>query len=215
MEYYYPMMVDLTDRWCLIVGGGMVAERKASSLLQVGANVLIVSPTITPFLQMRVGQTRITWRQRSYQTRDGKNCVLVIAATNQWRVNRLVYQDAKVRGQWINVVDQPELCNFTVPSTIHRGKLRICVSTHGASPMLAKRIRRELEARYGQEYELYLDLMQEMRSRLQREVKDSRLRYQLLKELTADRWIDDCRTDPDKVREWMHQWIDRHMAVKV
>jgi precorrin-2 dehydrogenase / sirohydrochlorin ferrochelatase len=214
MRHYYAMMVDLSGCACLIIGGGAVAERKASSLLQAGAKVVIVSPTVTPLLEGWAEQGRVEWRPRSYRTEDGKNCALVIAATNHLKINRLIYQDAKARGQWINVVDQPELCNFAVPATIPRGKLQISVSTGGASPMLAKKIRRELEGKYGKEYELYLDLMQEVRYRLQQEVKDLRLRYHLFKELTSDRWIDHCRTHPEQVREWIWQWIDQHMAVR-
>jgi precorrin-2 dehydrogenase/sirohydrochlorin ferrochelatase len=214
MNQYYAMMVDLTSRRCLVVGGGPVAERKAVSLVKAGADVVVVSPTATPPLKQMALLGQIEWLRRSYRPEDGENCFLVIAATNDERVNRAVYQDAKKRGQWINVVDQPALCNFTVPSTVQRGKLTIAISTSGASPSLAKKIRRELERTYGDEYSLFLDLMQEIRGLIQREVPDAHVRYQLMKELVSDTWIEHCRTNPDGVRDLMLQWIDRQISVQ-
>ncbi|SEN01112.1 precorrin-2 dehydrogenase/sirohydrochlorin ferrochelatase family protein [Lihuaxuella thermophila] len=214
MRQYYAMMVDLTSRRCLVVGGGPVAERKTVSLVNAGAEVVVVSPTATPRLKQMALLGQIDWLSRSYRSEDGEHCFLVIAATNDQRVNRTVYQDAKKRGQWVNVVDQPALCNFTVPSTVQRGKLTIAVSTSGASPSLSKKIRRELEQTYGDEYALFLELMQEIRSLIQRQVPDAHLRYQLMKELVSDRWIEQCRTNPHGVRELMLRWIDQQISVQ-
>lgn len=207
MKQYYAMMVDLTSRRCLVVGGGPVAERKVSSLLEAGARVVLVSPTATPQLEQLALMGEISWNPRPYRSGDGKDCVLVIAATDVAQVNEQVYRDATARGQWINVVDQPSLCNFTVPSTVRRGKLQISISTSGASPALAKKIREELELEYGDEYAFFLDLMQEMRGFIQRNIKEPKIRYQVMKDLASDFWIEHCRTNPANVRDLMLQWI--------
>jgi precorrin-2 dehydrogenase / sirohydrochlorin ferrochelatase len=210
----YPMMVDLRGRRVLVVGGGQVAERKISSLLTANAEVVVISPTATPVIWSFVKEKRILLHQRSYQSLDGAGCFLVIAATNRPLVNQQVYDDAKGRAQWINVVDQPSLCNFTVPSVVKRGKLTISISTEGSSPALAKQIRQELENKYGHEYELLLELTQEIRLRLQWEIDDPKIRYQLMKELVSDHWIQVCRLRPSSARQEMLDWLGQHVKEK-
>jgi precorrin-2 dehydrogenase/sirohydrochlorin ferrochelatase len=214
MKPLYAMMVDITGRRCLVVGGGAVAERKAASLLEAGALVKVVSPSATSLIQKWALLGRIEWKNRPYTKADGIGCFLVIAATDNKQVNQVVYRDAKARGQWINVVDQPELCNFTVPSTVKRGPLQIAISTGGASPSLAKKIRQDLEESFGEEYEIYLRLLQEMREKIRAEVKDPKLRYTLMKELVSDEWLIDCRLDPEGVREKMYGFIQSHTSVQ-
>ncbi len=214
MAHSYPMMVDLEGHQVLVVGGGKVAERKISSLLTANAKVTVVSPSSTSTIWSYAKQKQIQLYQRNYQSSDGTGCFLVIAATNEPQVNQQVYQDAKAQGQWINVVDQPSLCNFTMPSIIKRGKLMITISTDGASPALAKQVRQELETKYGYEYELLLELTQEIRHRLQWEVDDSKLRYQLLKELVSDHWIRVCRLRPESARDEMLTWLEQQITLK-
>lgn len=214
MAHSYPMMVDLDNHQVLVVGGGKVAERKINSLLAANAKVKVVSPSTTSTIRSYAKQNQIQLFKRHYQTSDGTDCFLVIAATNDSKVNEHVYADAKSRGQWINVVDQPSLCNFTVPSVVKRGKLMITISTEGASPALAKQVRQELETKYGHEYELLLELTQEVRHRLQWEVDDSKLRYDLLKELVSDHWIHVCRLRPESARDEMLTWLEQQITLK-
>jgi precorrin-2 dehydrogenase/sirohydrochlorin ferrochelatase len=208
------MMVDLNERNILVVGGGKVAERKIKSLLPTGAHITVVSPTITEEIRRYAKQKRIRLQLRNYQTEDGAECFLVIAATNQALVNLQIYEDAQKRKQWVNVVDQPSLCNFTVPSVFKRGKLTISVSTEGASPSLAKQIRHDLESRYGDEYELLLELSQELRSRIQWEIDDPKMRYQLMKDIVSDKWIEVCRLRPNLARQEMFTWLEDQIKVK-
>jgi precorrin-2 dehydrogenase/sirohydrochlorin ferrochelatase len=208
-QHLYPMMIDLTGRRCLVVGGGTVAERKVVSLLAGGGDVVVVSPSFTPGLLERYRAGEIECRFRPYRREDGEGCFLVIAATNNEAVNRQVYEDARAREQWVNVVDRPDLCNFIVPSAVRRGKLTIAVSTAGASPSLAKAIRQRLESEYGPEYEVFLDLLVEMRKRIQSEVDDTRLRYRLMAQLVQDHWIRLCKDDPERARRRMEEWVDR------
>ncbi|WP_028778954.1 precorrin-2 dehydrogenase/sirohydrochlorin ferrochelatase family protein [Shimazuella kribbensis] len=214
MAHSYPMMVNLHKRNVLVVGGGKVAERKVLSLLSTGAKINIVSPTITDGIRLYAKQRRIHLQLRDYQSIDGEGCFLVIAATNQPFVNLQVYEDALKRNQWVNVVDQPSLCNFTVPSVFKRGKLMITVSTEGASPSLSKQIRRELESRYGDEYELLLEITQELRSRLQWEIPDPKIRYHLMKELVDEHWIEICRLRPQTARIEMTNWLEEQMKMR-
>lgn len=208
MRQPYAMMIDLRGKPCLVVGGGKVAGRKVKTLIDAGAHVKVVSPAITPMIKYWALSRKVEWFARPYQQEDGAGQFLVVAATDDPGVNRTVYCHAKMRDQWINVVDQPGLCNFTIPAVLTRGKLQIAISTQGASPSVAKKIRRELEDAYGEEYELYLDLVQEMRQKIQAQVTEKRIRYQLYKELASDRWIEACRRNPDGVHREMAEWLE-------
>ncbi|MBA4602697.1 precorrin-2 dehydrogenase/sirohydrochlorin ferrochelatase family protein [Thermoactinomyces mirandus] len=209
MTQRYAMMVNLKGRPCLVVGGGKVAERKAGSLIGSGACVKLVSPSATPRIKKWALSGKIEWINRVYRKEDNDNQFLIIAATNDKNVNRQVHQAAILRNQWINVVDQPELCNFMVPSTVRRGNLQIHISTNGACPAVAQKIRQDLEEIYGTEYELYLDLMQEMRKIMRKKVADVCLRRQLLKELLSEQWVDLCRKESAEAREKMLNWLEK------
>lgn len=214
MAHSYPMMVDLQDRNVLVVGGGRVAERKIRSLLPTGANIMVVSPTITDKIRLLAKQKKIRLQLRKYRSPDCDDCFFIIAATNQAFVNLQVYEDAQRRNQWINVVDQPSLCNFTVPSVFKRGKLTISVSTEGASPSLAKHIRHDLESQFGDEYALLLEITQEVRAKLQWEIDNPQTRYQLMKELVDDKWIEVCRLRPQSARAEMLDWVGTQIHMK-
>lgn len=209
MGCLYAMMVDLTGKACLVVGGGRVGERKVAALLETGAKVTVVSPFVTVGLQEWIAQGRITHVPRVFQKDDGWAAVLVIAATDSREVNEWVYAQAVARDQWINVVDQPQLCNFTVPSLVRRGQLQIAISTGGASPSLAKKIRHQLEEEIGDEYGLYIELLHRCRLKIQQRVTDMHQRRQLLKELTSDMWLERCRTHPLTVQNLMEEWVER------
>ena len=140
------MFVDVEGRRCLVVGGGPVATEKVEKLLEHGAVVRLVSPETTDSLAAMVASGAVAeHRARAYAPEDLDGCFLVIAATNLDAVNRMVWQDAEARNLLCNVVDVPPLCNFIVPSIVRRGELALAISTGGASPVVAKHIRRELE----------------------------------------------------------------------
>ncbi|SHJ04716.1 precorrin-2 dehydrogenase [Geosporobacter subterraneus DSM 17957] len=179
MKKYYPIMIDLEDKCCTIIGGGKVAERKAISLLEYKAKVRIVGPRLTSILAKLAEDKQILWVSRPYQWGDLDNSCLVYVATNDSDVNRLCYQEARQRGVPINIVDSPHLCDFIVPASIQRGDLSVMVSTNGKSPMLSRRIREELEKRYGQEYEEFVDLLGELRERVLNEIEDIEKRRQI------------------------------------
>jgi precorrin-2 dehydrogenase / sirohydrochlorin ferrochelatase len=160
---YYPINVDLRGKRCLVVGGGDVAERKVGSLLACGASVLVVSPEVTDGLRQLAGDGKIDLKVRSFDAEDMASVFLVVASTDDAGVNSDVSRLARQGGKLVNVVDDPALCNFIVPATVTRGDLQISVSTGGSSPALAKRIRKDLESRYGAEYGVFVHLLGEIR----------------------------------------------------
>jgi len=160
---YYPICLRIADRPCLVIGGGPIAEQKVRSLLDADANVTVVSPELTAVLTDLAGAGRIVHIARGYRRGDLVGMTLVYAATDNEELHAQVAQDAHDAGVLVNVVDRPRLCDFIVPSIVARGDLLLAVSTSGASPALAKRIRRELEASFGPEYALALTVLKRLR----------------------------------------------------
>jgi precorrin-2 dehydrogenase/sirohydrochlorin ferrochelatase len=145
---YYMACLDLEGRSCLVVGGGTVALEKAKGLLECGAAVTVVAPQIEAELEV----LPVRWRRKRYDTADLDGSFLVVAATSSRSVNRRVFQDAEARSLLCNVFDTPELCSVILPAVFRRDPIAIAVSTGGASPALAKRLRDELGARIGEQH---------------------------------------------------------------
>lgn len=160
---HYPINLNLSGETCLVVGGGAVAERKVESLLEYGAAVRVVSPELTPSLSRRASEGEIEHIESEYAPEHLDGAPLVIGATDDRSVNRRIYSDARARGMLVNIVDDPELCTFYVPASVRRGDLVISVSTSGKSPSMARRLREEIEERYGPEYGVLADLMGSLR----------------------------------------------------
>ncbi len=177
---HYPVELVLAGRRCLIAGGGVVAARKARALLRCGARLLVVSPRCVAELERLAATGRITVRRRQFRADDLRGTALAIAATDDRAVNEAVSRHARRRGVWVNVVDAPALCTVIAPAVMRRGPLTIAVSTSGASPATAKRIRRELERRYGPEYAPYLRLLRAARAVIRSQVADRRRREALV-----------------------------------
>ncbi|MCL4459954.1 MAG: bifunctional precorrin-2 dehydrogenase/sirohydrochlorin ferrochelatase [Chloroflexi bacterium] len=166
MPDWYPIYLNLKQKRCVVVGGGGVAERKVNALLSCGAEVTVISPTLSPGLQELAAKGQIRAITRSYQREDLEGAVLAIAATNRAGINAAIRQDARSFGVLVNVVDDPSLCDFIVPAVIHRGDLTICISTGGRSPALARMAREGLEQSIGPEYGHLLTLLAKVRQEL-------------------------------------------------
>ena len=182
-RFSYPIFLDLAGKRCVVVGGGKVAERKCLTLLRTGAEVTVVSPALTKRLSAYQEKGLIEHKPREYRKSDLRSAVLVIAATDSEAVNRRVSRDAMAQHTPVNVVDQPSLCTFIVPSVVRRGPLSIAISTGGASPAMAKAIRKELEGLYGPEFSRFLRLLKDIRSKAMREIPDKKERERFLKGL--------------------------------
>ena len=172
MPNYYPMMVDLTGRRCLVVGGGRVAERKVALLLDCGAAVEVVSPVTTLKLTTLASAGTIRLTRRAVCPDDLTGAFLIFVATDDPVVNHTVAVQAREAGGLVNVADAPDACTFQVPSAVRRGDLTIAISTGGGSPALAKRLRQRIEATIGPEYEAFLAALRELRALAREAVLD-------------------------------------------
>jgi precorrin-2 dehydrogenase/sirohydrochlorin ferrochelatase len=148
----YMIAVKLKGRRCLVVGGGEVGLEKVDGLLLCDANVHLVAPEIIPELARYAAEGSITWDKREFHDGDLDETFLAIAATNDTDVNIAVSDGAERRAMLVNVVDVPPLCNFILPAIVRSGPLAIAISTAGASPALAKRMKREIAEAYGETY---------------------------------------------------------------
>ena len=141
MPDYYPAYLNLAGKRCVIFGGGTVAQGKIAALRQAGVRITIISPDVTPGIQRAAQRGDVEWLQRKYQPGDLEGAFIAIAATNVWYVNREIYEEAERRGVLLNVVDDPDLCTFIAPSIVKREPVTLAISTGGASPALARKMR--------------------------------------------------------------------------
>jgi precorrin-2 dehydrogenase/sirohydrochlorin ferrochelatase len=163
MMSFYPICLDLEKKACIVVGGGRVAERKVLGLLACSAQVTVISPELTEELLFQHAEGNIQWIDREYQPGDIKDGFLVIAATDDEETQKQVHEEAASNNLLLNVADVPHRCNFILPATAKQGDLAISISTAGKSPALARKIRMELEKRYGPEYRILVDILGEIR----------------------------------------------------
>ena len=163
---YYPLYLNIADKRCVVVGGGDVAARKVERLLSCGARVTVIGRKLSPALDVLKKNGRLEHVESDYRKEHLRGAFLVIGATDSPEVNERVYRDSKEEGILVNVVDDPGLCDFILPSLMERGDLSIAVSTGGKSPALARKIRQELESIYGPEYEVLLGIMCALREKV-------------------------------------------------
>jgi precorrin-2 dehydrogenase/sirohydrochlorin ferrochelatase len=188
MPRYYPAFLDLRGKLAVVVGGGEVAERKVGPLILCGARVRVISPRVSPELSRLGGSVEVV--ARPYRAGDLEGAALVFAATDDQAVNAAVVSDARKKGALANAADAPDLCDFVVPSLVSRGDLQIAVSTGGASPALARRLRRELEQVIGPEYGELAALLGSARQRVIREVADPARRRAIFNRLAGEDLLD-------------------------
>ena len=156
----------MRGRKALVVGGGAVGSRKAETLLRAGALVTLVSPQVTETIRSLADAGRLTWHARCYQSSDVTAMFLVFSATDDPDLNRRIEEDAARQHALCNFADQPDRGHFILPSIIERGDLLVSISTSGKSPAVARRLRKELEAYFGEEYAPFLQLLGAVRERL-------------------------------------------------
>lgn len=199
---YYPISLDISNKRCAVVGGGGVAERKVARLLDCGARVTVVGKRISPRLKALRDSRRIGHVASNYSAEHMNGWFLVIGATDSSRVNRRVYRDAKQKGILVNIVDDPEHCDFILPSLLERGDLSIAVSTGGKSPALAKKLRMDLEERYGNEYEIFIRILDILRRRVIRRGRSSEENRKIFEAVVDSDILDKIRAkDWDGVRK--------------
>lgn len=186
----------------MVVGGGEIAERKVLSLLDCDAQVTVVSPRLTGGLQEIASNGGIAHINRSYLAGDIDGMAVVISATDDLKINRLVAEECLARGVLINVVDNPSLCNFYVPAVVRRGDLTISISTNGKSPLLARRIREQLEREFGPEYVDFLILLGDARQEIINKFPDPGDRRQAIARLVESDLLELIRRgEEERVKE--------------
>ncbi len=163
---YYPIFLDTSDRPCLVIGGGPVAERKVEGLLEVGASVTVISPTLGARLEALAAEGQIRHVEREYRPGDLAGYQLAFVATDDSAVNAAVAREGQARGIWVNAADDLAHCDFILPSVLRRGELVVAVATGGASPALSRVIREELEAYFTEDYAALVQIVAEVRHEL-------------------------------------------------
>jgi precorrin-2 dehydrogenase / sirohydrochlorin ferrochelatase len=179
-EKLFPMFLKLSDRPCLVVGAGAIAESKIASLLEAGGRVRVVAPEATPQVRSWAQSNTLEWHQRPFQPDDLDGMFLVVAGTSSTELHERIFAEASSRGVLCNIVDVPALCDFYYPSVVQRGALQIAISTAGLSPALAQRLRKQLEDQFGPEYEEWLMQLGGAREELHSSKMDPEERKRLL-----------------------------------
>jgi len=197
-HFAYPIVLKLFGRRALVVGGGEVALRKARALADAGARVRVVAPEFTAGF---AEDGRFECLAARYEKRHLEGALVAVAATDDEAVNRRVAEDARAAGVLVNVVDRPELCGFIVPAQVRRGDLLIAISTSGAAPALARRLRERLEAQFGPEYATLLEVLREVREDLKQRNLAPEVRRRLFERLTEDDIVDAARQGADALRQ--------------
>lgn len=198
---YYPIFLDLRGRRCAVVGGGRVAERKVRALLRGGASVHVISPSVTPRLALLAARKRIDLTPRAYRAGDlegplvagnprGVRPVLVFAATDNPETQRAVRKHAQEIGALVDSAHDSRESDFIVPASFAQGDLLVAISTSGASPALARRLRRQLQVTLGHEYRGYLRFLREAREHVMNTVPDEAQRAKILRQLSGAPMMD-------------------------
>jgi precorrin-2 dehydrogenase/sirohydrochlorin ferrochelatase len=166
---YYPVLLDIRNRPAIVVGGNRLAAEKAAALVASGALVQVISETFHKHLRSMAERGEVTLRQKTYERGDLAGAFVVVAVTNEQPLIEAIWQETQERNQPVNIADVPRYCTFILPSILRRGQLTIGVSTEGASPGMAKRIRQQLEATFTPAYGSYVDLAALARSYLRQQ----------------------------------------------
>ena len=181
-----PLLISLSDKRCIIIGGGAMATRRMRSLLNEKAQVTIVSPEVTPAIEDATKTSQVTWIQDRYNETHIDGAFLVIAATNNSDVNRGIMRDAKRHGILCNDAGEAEEGDVIFPGFIQKGDLLISVSTHGASPSIAKDILHQIDAFYGDEYGTLMTILRDVRNEIKLKIPDPVERKNALNRLAKE-----------------------------
>lgn len=208
MKGFPITLVNLPQYLCIVVGGGEVAARKVTALLEAGAHPVVISPALCDALHRQAEAGEIDIIEREYQAGDLAGARLVIAATDDPDTNEAVWQEAQATGSLANVVDDPARCHFYVPATVRRGDLTFSVSTGGSNPALARNIRQTLEQQFDAAYGPYVALLRDLRPLVQEQIPDPVCRKALWGALLDSDILELFRLgDAERARQRAHETI--------
>jgi siroheme synthase-like protein len=199
----FPLFLKLEGKRCLVVGAGFIGLEKVESLLRCGASVRVVAPMVVERVRQLSSEGKIEWVDRCYEPEDAAGCDLIIAATNDRDVNRVVFEEATRRSILCNTADDPPLCDFFFASIVQRGPLQIAISTAGQSPALAQRLRREIDAQLPADLGPWLTDLGQLRREVLQAMPAGAERKALLHEL-AHREVCAEAACPARTR-WRHE----------
>jgi siroheme synthase-like protein len=163
---FFPIMLDVSGRKCVVVGAGEIAAGKIAGLLTYGARVVVVAPRANREIKAQAERGQVTWHAREFSAKDVKGAFLVITATNSPEVNAAVFRACQAQGVLCNSVDDPEHCDFYYPAIVRRGPLQIAISTNGYSPALASRLRKQLGKQFGREWSAWVEHLGQLRRKI-------------------------------------------------
>jgi precorrin-2 dehydrogenase/sirohydrochlorin ferrochelatase len=213
-EYYFPAFLDLRGRTCVVVGGGEVARGKVLGLLPCGARVRVVSPELHPDLERLARRGRIDWVARPYRPGDLAGAALAVAATDDTALNDAVRAEAVAERVLINVVDVPDKCDFVYGAVFRRGRLTAAISTGGASPAYAARLKRELARVWGSEHGRLVSAFRRLRPYVMARIGSTEARKRFWLELVArEEALEMARTRrAGELDAWLRAEVDGWVA---
>ena len=205
-----PVMLRITGRRCVVVGGGAVARRRTVSLCEAGAKVAVIAAEVQPDSEQAFKKLGVTIHRRPYQTGDLDGALLVVIATDQESVNQQITTDAKAAGVLINRTDKPDAGDVTIPAHARRGPVTMAVHTGGVSAAAAATIRDELLGALDADWPRLLEVVGPFRNQIQNLVPTGPLRQELLKRLTDKQIKSTLKQEgPEAVRVYCQQMIDQ------
>jgi len=208
---YYPVFLDLRNRLCVVVGGGKVAARKVESLVKAGARVKVISPEVDDEIVIMGG---VSVHKRPYTKGDLAGAFLVIAATDNHMENLGVSKEADECNVICNVVDQIDLCSFIVPSVVEKGPIKIAISTGGASPALARKLRNNIGQLIGKEFETLARILARIRPVVISRGADADIRGRIFNVLVDSLLIDAIKKgDKSQVEDIIYQALGTHVEL--
>ncbi|PGD36992.1 NAD(P)-binding protein [Bacillus wiedmannii] len=203
----YPLTVRVEKKRVVVIGGGKIAGFKIIPLLKQGADIIVISPELDANLVKLVEEKQIRWYQREYEKSDIQGAFLVVAASSDAVLNEQIAEDS-TENQLVNVITNPESGNVHFPAAIHRGLLNVAVSTGGASPKLAKKIRDDIANKYDEAYESYLDFLYEVRIKVKELQIEKRERNTLLQEVLKSIYVQN-----EQKRKLFLQELERRVQI--
>ena len=210
MAKYYPMMLNIENKKCVIVGGGEIAYRKVLELIEYGAIITVVSISINEDIKVIVENGFINYIQGRYDKCYIEDAYIVIASTSDSLVNNQVFKDCSEKRILVNVVDDPKNCSFIVPSKIRRGDLTISISTNGKSPTLSRSIREDLEKKYDKDYEVFLNILGDMRKEVLEKVKDSNKKKEIFNAIIKADYLNKLKLlGEEMVRKEIREYLNK------
>jgi len=213
VAHLFPVFLNLEEKPCLVVGGGLVAQRKIESLLECGAKVFVVSPVAEEKIRQLADAGEVCWRPSAVEVADVDNMFMVFIATNDAEVNQRVVDWCRERRVLVNAVDDPPNCDFYVPAVVKRNSLQMAISTEGKSPLYARKLREQMEQVIGPEYGDFVDLLGELRERIKAGVPDINQRRKIFEKLVDSDILNLLRAGDrikveERVTECMSSWQD-------